>query len=103
MPKSEYAEPGTPRDLRQPPFVELAGIRRLLGLKQAHICEKVAVLIGKSFTVGAFSAIETGQRGASPEVLAAIQTALGLHAEDLKTSWAPSHSRRKAEVEDPAA
>lgn len=101
MPK-EYAEPRTPRDLRQPPFVELAGIRRLLGLKQAEICEKVAVLIGvPSFSVGSFSAIENGHRGASPEVLAAIQTALGLHAGDLKTAWEPSHSRRK--VEDPAA
>lgn len=100
---TSYAEPAAPRDLRQPPFVELAGVRRLLGLKQSEVCDKIAVLIGKSFTVGALSAIETGQRGASPEVLSAIQTALGIHAGDLHTAWEPSHSRRKGDVQDPAA
>lgn len=91
-----YSTPADPRPLRQPPFVDLGGIRRLVGLKQPEVCAKVEAIIGKTFTVGALSAIEKGHRGASPEVLAAIQTALGIHPGDLQTAWEPSHSRRKA-------
>lgn len=99
MPKIEYADPAaTSRRKVSPPHVPLVGVRRLLGLKQAEVCHKVEAILGKSFTVGALSAIETGHRGASPEVLAALTTALGLHAGDLVTDYTPSHSRRAEEA-----
>jgi hypothetical protein len=93
---SAQVDPADPRPWRQPPFVGLAGIRRLVGLKQHEVCAKVEAILGKSFTTGALSAIEKGHRGASPEVLGAIQTALGIHPGDLETAWEPSHSRRKS-------
>lgn len=95
---ASYAPPPDPRPRMQPPFVDLASVRRLVGLTQTDVCAKVEAVIGKTFTKGALSAIETGQRGASPEVLAALQTALGIHAGDLQTAWEPSHSRRKRDV-----
>lgn len=99
MPKIEYADPDkSVRRKVTPPHVPIAGVRRLLGLKQAEVCHKVEAILGKSFTVGALSAIEKGHRGASAEVLAAITTALGLHAGDLVTDYTPSHTRRGDEV-----
>lgn len=95
MPKIQYAEPPKKREQVEPPHVPLAALRIRLGLKQAEVCEEVSRLLEKSFTTGALSAIENGLRGASPETLVAIQTALGLRPGDLVVDYEPSHSRRK--------
>lgn len=100
MPRIEYAEPAKRRQVT-PPHIPLQAVRIRLGMKQADVCEQVSVILGKSFTVAALSAIEKGHRGASAEVLTAIQTALGLVPDSLVVDYTPSHSRRKAE--DPAA
>ena len=99
MPKIEYAEPKNRRQVT-PPHIPLRALRIRLGFKQAEVCEQVSLILGESFTVSALSLIEKGHRGASAEVLTAIQTALGLGPDDLVTDYTPSHSRRrKAEGE----
>lgn len=97
MPKNGYGDPKKhQRETRQPPFVSLVGIRNMRGLKGREVCARVGEITGKGFTLGALSAIENGHRGASPEVLAALEQALDIPAGSLITSWEPSHSRRKA-------
>lgn len=103
MPKTEYATPAPARPKVTPPHVSLAAVRIRLGFKQADVCEQVSVILGKSFTVAALSAIEKGHRGASAEVLVAIQTALGLGPGDVVVDYAPNHSRRPRDVEEDAA
>lgn len=98
MPTTTYSEVPKPRPPVTPPHISLAGLRIRLGLKQTDVCHQVAVILGKSFTKGALSAIETGHRGASAEVLDALHVALGLRPGDLVTSYDPSHSRRKDEA-----
>lgn len=78
-----------------PPHVSFNALRVRLGLKQEDVRRKVEVILGKSFTPGAMSAIEKGHRGASAEVLAALETALGLRPGDLVTNYEPGHVRRK--------
>lgn len=101
MPKIEYGKPD--RRSVTPPHIPLRALRVRLGLKLSDVCERVEVILGKSFTVGALSAIEKGHRGASAEVLVALQTALGLGPDDLVVDYSPSHSRRKAEADEDAA
>lgn len=85
------------------PHIPLTGLRIALGLKQTEVCEKVELILGKSFTKGALSAIENGHRGASAETLAALEVALGLRPGDLVTDYAPSHSRTSDEKRGVAA
>lgn len=99
MPQTRYDKQ---REKRPAPVVSLAGIRIRLGMTQREVCEKVSLILGKSFTVGALSALEKGHRGASPETLSAIQVALGLRPGDLTVPYEPSHSRRKQIEEDAA-
>jgi len=103
MPKIEYAPPPAERPKVTPPHVPLRALRVRLGLKQTDVCDRVSLILGKSFTKGALSAIETGHRGASAEALLALQTALGLGVGDLVTDYQPGHTRRSADIEDDAA
>lgn len=65
------------------------------------------VLGGKTVSRGTISAIETGTRGLSQQMLAAIATIYGLEPSDIVTDYDPRSSRIHksvpAEVEDPAA
>jgi transcriptional regulator with XRE-family HTH domain len=94
MPKIEYDKQ---RPKVTPPHVSLVGVRIALGRTQREVSDKVALVLGKSFSVGALSAIELGHRGASAEVLEALHVALGLRAGDIVTDYEPSHTRRKGE------
>jgi transcriptional regulator with XRE-family HTH domain len=95
MPRTEYAEPAKPRPRVNPPHIGLAALRNALGLKQADVLAEMETLLGRPFTAGALSGIERGHRGASPEVLGALEVALGLRAGDLVTDYEPGHSRLK--------
>ena len=95
-PKIEYADPDAgKRKTVTPPHASLGALRNALGLKQSDVLTQMAEILGRPFTAGALSAIERGHRGASPEVLAALETSLGLRPGDLITDYEPSHSRLK--------
>lgn len=98
MPQTDYDKQ---RKRVTPPQLSLASLRISQRRTQEEVRREVEVILGKSFTAGAMSAIESGTRGASAEVLAALETALRLRPGDLVTDYEPSHARRK--VEDPAA
>lgn len=96
MTQIQYPEVPKPRRSVTPPHIPLAGVRIRLGLKQQDVCDQVALIIGETFTNASLSAIENGHRGASEEVLEAIQVALGLRPGDVAVDYSPGHSRRKA-------
>lgn len=79
----------------------IPALRMALGLTQADVCRKVAVILGQTFTVGALSAIEKGHRGASDATLRALEVAFGIPQHSLEVDYETSHERRK--TEDPAA
>ena len=76
------------RPRKAPPVASLRALRLVSGKTLDQVCEAVTDYLrensGKAdrapFTRGAMSAIETGTRGASPEVLSAIEFAYGLDA-----------------------
>lgn len=77
-----------------PPMVGLADLRKSHRMTQASVCDEVSAIIDKSFTDGALSTIEKGHRGASAEVLAALEQVFGLAPGSLVVSYEPSHDRR---------
>jgi hypothetical protein len=84
MPKRTYPK-RVERPRRTPPVAPLRCLRIAAGLKLDDVCESVTehLRLDKPFTRGALSAIETGLRGASPEVLDALAHAYGLEPGDI--------------------
>ncbi len=82
-----------------PPVIGLADLRKSHKLTQADVAQAVAAVIDKPFNAGSLSLIEGGHRGASAEVLAALEQAFSLGAGSLLVAYKPSHDRRK----EPAA
>ena len=77
-----------------PPKIGLAALRRCSGLTQAEVAQQVAAKIEKPFYSGALSNIEKGHRGASAEVLAALEQVFKLAPGELEVEYEPSHDRR---------
>lgn len=92
MPKTEYDDQ---RPKVAPPQVGLADLRKSHRLTQAQVAEQVAAIIDKDFYSGSLSLIEGGHRGASAEILAALEQVFGLAAGSMLVTYAPSHDRRK--------
>ncbi len=78
-----------------PPQVGLADLRKSHRLTQAQVAEQVVAIIDNSFNAGSLSLIEGGHRGASAEVLAALEQVFGLANGSLAVDYTPSHDRRK--------
>lgn len=98
MSKIEYDKQ---REAVTPPRIGLADLRKSHRLTQAAVADQLASIIDKPFSAGSLSLIEGGHRGASAEVLAALEQVFGLSAGSLIVNYAPSHDRRKRM--DPAA
>lgn len=92
MPKSEYDDQ---RPKVAPPQVGLADLRKSHRMTQTAVAEQVAAIIDKTFNSGSLSLIEGGHRGASAEVLAALEQVFGIGAGSLVVTYEPSHDRRK--------
>lgn len=92
-----------PRPTRTPPHISLRNLRRVSGLTLEQVCEAVTEITGSSkpMTRGALSAIETGLRGPSQQVLDALAVAYGLDPGDLVTDFEPR--KREVQTEEPAA
>lgn len=87
MPKTYPAA----RDTKNPPHVSLRNLRRASNLTLDEVCAAVSdVTHGKqTLTRGALSAIESGLRGPSVQVLDALAVAYGLDPGDITTDFTP--------------
>lgn len=72
-----------------PPHVSLRVLRKACGLTLDEVCARVAEATGRELTRGALSAIESGTRGASSEVLRGLAHAYDLDPEDINTQYEP--------------
>lgn len=97
MPKQTYPKS---REV-SPPSIGLADLRKSHRMTQAQVAEQVASIIDKPYSPGSLSLVEGGYRGASAEVLAALEQVFGLGPGSLRVDYKPSHDRRKQEA--PAA
>lgn len=101
MPKTKYDEQ-RPKVL--PPQVGLAALRKSHRMTQGQVAAEVAAIIDKPFYSGSLSLIEGGHRGASAEVLRALERVFHLDEGDLAVPYEPTHDRRKrTDLEEPAA
>lgn len=77
------------RDRRTPPHVSLRELRAVSGKTLDVVCELASEELSRPLTRGALSAIENGIRGASAEVLNALEVAYGLRPGALVTDYQP--------------
>lgn len=67
-------------------------LRRVSGLKLDEVCDQIEDITGDRPTKGALSAIENGHRGASAELLAALEMVYGLQPGDITTTYVPRNT-----------
>lgn len=79
------------RKPKTPPHVSLRALRRASGLTLEQVAAAVSEVLGETVTVnrGTISAIESGLRGASTDMIAALEVAYGLEPGDLTTTYEP--------------
>ncbi|QHJ86387.1 Cro protein [Gordonia phage Kuwabara] len=77
------------RNPKVPPHVSIGIVRRLSGLTLDEVCDLVLEITGDRPTKGALSAIENGHRGASAQLLAALEAAYQLPAGSISTTYRP--------------
>lgn len=78
----------------EPPSVGLADLRKSHRLTQSDVADQVAAIIDKKFLGTSLSLIEGGHRGASDEILRALEQVFGLGPGAMTVDYEPSHSRR---------
>jgi transcriptional regulator with XRE-family HTH domain len=78
-----------PRRTKNPPHVSLANLRLAAGLTIDSLIDRIEEETGHRYSRGTISAIESGHRGASAELLAAIATAYGLRPDAVRTDYTP--------------
>lgn len=78
-----------------PPALGLAALRKSHRLTQTQVAEQVAAILDEDFLGTSLSLIEGGHRGASADVLRALEQVFGLAEGDLTVNYVPSHVRRK--------
>lgn len=76
------------------PHVPIKGLRLAAGLSIDALIAKLSVYTDREYTRGAISAIECGHRGASPELLAALERVYGLEPGFISTDYVPRSRRR---------
>lgn len=83
-----------------PPHVSLRSLRRATGLSLEQVCAAVTDITGAktSVTRGTLSAIETGLRGPSRQMLDALAVAYGLDPGDITTDYEPRNRRSVEQV-----
>lgn len=86
------------RATKTPPHATMRGIRKASGLTLEQVAEAVnEVLPGRSkVNRGTISAIESGLRGASTQMLDAIAVAYGMEAGDIVTDYTPRQREQVA-------
>lgn len=79
----------TPRARLVPPHVTLKALRQSKGKTLEAVCTELQKETGLTLTRGALSAIESGLRGASADIIRGIEVALDLDAGDIVTDYEP--------------
>lgn len=88
------------REKVTPPQIGLKDLRNSHRLTQADVASQVAAIIDKPFYSGSLSLIEGGHRGASAEVLRALEQIFGLATDAMTVAYEPSHDRRLRAVSE---
>ena len=79
-----------------PPHVSLKALRQAQGKTLEAICSELEHETGMTLTRGALSAIESGLRGASAEILRGLEIALNLEPGDIVTDYEPKPRKGQA-------
>lgn len=79
-----------------PPHVSLKSLRQSKGKTLEAVCTELEKETGRTLTRGALSAIESGLRGASAEILAGLEAALDLEPGDIVTDYEPRSRKGQA-------
>lgn len=77
------------RPERTEPHIPLSALRAALGLTVETVLDRVEEETGKRPSRGTISAIENGHRGASVQMLAALEIAYGLPEGSITTNYTP--------------
>jgi hypothetical protein len=83
------------REPKPPPYVPVRYVRIAAGLTLEDVSLTIEETTGRKYGKGTLSAIESGTRGASSELLEALEVAYNLPAGSIKTDYAPRAPRRK--------
>jgi transcriptional regulator with XRE-family HTH domain len=83
------------REPKDPPYVPIKYVRLAAGLSLEDVSAKIKEATGREYGKGTLSAIESGMRGASSEVLDALEQAYQLPVGSIKTEYVPRAPRRK--------
>lgn len=75
--------------MRTPPHVSIKSLRKVSGITLDQLATRIEQITGDLPTRGALSAVENGHRGASAELLRAIEMAYGLEAGAIDTTYRP--------------
>lgn len=78
-----------------PPHVPIKYVRLAANLSIDDVLARIKEETGRLYTRGAISAIENGHRGASSEILEALEIAYDLPVGSISTSYIPRPPRVK--------
>lgn len=88
------------RAIKNPPHATLRGLRKASGMTLERVCDEVTRILGlpdgKRVQRGTLSLIESGQRGASQQMLDALAVAYGMDPGDLVTDFTPREWKASA-------
>lgn len=82
------------------PHVALGDVRAASGKTLEQVCELANEVLPTKLTRGALSAIENGHRGASVQVLRALEVAYGIRAGAIVTDYEPRVWREGAPLKN---
>lgn len=103
VPPTNASKYGNQRAPKNPPHFPLKYARVIAGITAEELCRRITEEDPRlTPTRGTISAIESGTRGASPQMLAAICAAYGLPPDALVTDYEPVRRRPFVENEDAA-
>jgi transcriptional regulator with XRE-family HTH domain len=87
MPKTYRKPENRPEVI--PPHVSLRDLRAAVGITLEQLAERIEEVSGLKPSRGTLSALETGGRGVSADLLAAIAAAYGLAPNAITTAYVP--------------
>jgi transcriptional regulator with XRE-family HTH domain len=83
------------RELKLPPRVPIKYIRLAANLSLDAVIARIRQKTGRTYSRGSISAIENGHRGASAEILRALELAYSLPLGTISTDYVPRAQRMR--------
>lgn len=81
----------SPRRAKVPPHISLRHVRVVAGLTIDELISRLEQETRRRYTRGALSAVENGHRGASAELINALEVVYGLPTGAIDTDYTPRH------------